>query len=71
VVSAFFAMVPLLVPVPFLILGTLVCIVQTLVFSLLAMVYIQGAVEHDHGDDHGEGHGDGHGHEHAHAEAHH
>lgn len=62
VVSAFFALVPLLVPVPFLILGVLVCIVQTLVFCLLAMVYIQGAVAHEgHGDDH----------EHAHAEAHH
>ncbi len=57
VVSAFFALVPLLVPVPFLILGVLVCIVQTLVFCLLSMVYIQGAVAH-------EGHGDeGHAHE--------
>jgi F-type H+-transporting ATPase subunit a len=61
VVSAFFALVPLLVPVPFLILGVLVAIVQTLVFSLLTMVYIQGAVahhddhahdEHDHGPSH-------------------
>jgi F-type H+-transporting ATPase subunit a len=60
VVSAFFALVPLLVPVPFLILGVLVCIVQTLVFCLLTMVYIQGAVAH-------EGHGD----EHAHEEHHH
>ncbi len=52
VVSAFFALVPLLVPVPFLILGVLVCIVQTLVFCLLSMVYIQGAVAHEgHGDD--------------------
>jgi F-type H+-transporting ATPase subunit a len=64
VVSAFFALVPLLVPVPFLILGVMVVIVQTLVFSLLTMVYIQGAVAHEgHGD---EGHG-----EHGHAEAHH
>jgi F-type H+-transporting ATPase subunit a len=61
VVSAFFALVPFLVPVPFLILGVMVCIVQTLVFCLLSMVYIQGAVAH-------EGHGDDHGHEHeAHA----
>jgi F-type H+-transporting ATPase subunit a len=64
VVSAFFALVPLLVPVPFLILGVLVCIVQTLVFSLLTMVYISQAVEdHGHGDDHGHGHG----HDEAHA----
>jgi F-type H+-transporting ATPase subunit a len=57
VVSAFFMLVPLLVPVPFLILGVLVVIIQTLVFTLLTMVYIQGAVAHDHGDDHAhEGH---------------
>jgi F-type H+-transporting ATPase subunit a len=55
VVFAFFALVPLLVPVPFLILGVLVAVVQTLVFSLLTMVYIQGAVEHGH-DDHGHDH---------------
>lgn len=52
VVSVFFALVPLLVPVPFLILGVLVVIIQTMVFCLLAMVYIQGAVEPEHGDDH-------------------
>jgi F-type H+-transporting ATPase subunit a len=57
VVAAFFFMVPLLVPVPFLILGVLVVVVQTLVFCLLTMVYIQGAVAHDHGDDHGDEHG--------------
>jgi F-type H+-transporting ATPase subunit a len=47
VVAAFFVLVPLLVPVPFLILGVLVAIVQTLVFCLLTMVYIQGAVAHE------------------------
>ncbi len=47
VVSAFFVLVPLLLPVPFLILGVLVAIVQTLVFCLLTMVYIQGAVAHE------------------------
>jgi F-type H+-transporting ATPase subunit a len=57
VVSAFFMLIPLLVPVPFLILGVLVVIIQTLVFTLLTMVYIQGAVAHEHGDDHAhEGH---------------
>jgi F-type H+-transporting ATPase subunit a len=59
VVGAFFVLVPLLVPVPFLILGVLVAVVQTLVFSLLAMVYIQGAVEHGHGDEHEDDHGHG------------
>lgn len=52
VVSAFFMLVPLFVPVPFLILGVLVAIIQTLVFCLLTMVYIQGAVAHEHADDH-------------------
>lgn len=47
VVAAFFVLVPVLLPVPFLILGVLVAIVQTLVFCLLSMVYIQGAVAHE------------------------
>ena len=64
VVGVFFFLVPLLVPVPFLILGTMVAVIQTLVFCLLSMVYINMAVAtHDHDDDHGhEAHG-----EHAHA----
>ncbi|MBL9040421.1 MAG: F0F1 ATP synthase subunit A [Myxococcales bacterium] len=61
VVGVFFFLVPLLVPVPFLILGTMVAVIQTLVFCLLSMVYINMAVAtHEH-DEH-EGHG-----EHAHA----
>lgn len=48
VIFAFFALVPFLVPVPFYFLGILVCVVQTLVFCLLAMVYISMAVAHDH-----------------------
>lgn len=59
VVAAFFGLIPLLVPVPFLVLGVLVAIIQTLVFCLLSMVYIQGAVAHEHGDD-DHGHGDHH-----------
>jgi F-type H+-transporting ATPase subunit a len=47
VVSAFFVLVPIVVPLPFMILGILVCIVQTLVFSLLTMVYIDMAVAHE------------------------
>ena len=39
---------------PFLILGTMVAVVQTLVFCLLSMVYIGMAVaEHEHHDEHG------------------
>lgn len=68
VVGIFTLLVPFLVPVPFLMLGTIVCIVQTAVFCILSTVYIGMAVAHqDHGDDHGHGggHGDkdhGHGH---------
>jgi F-type H+-transporting ATPase subunit a len=47
VVATFTMLVPLLVPVPFLILGLLVVIVQTLVFCLLSMVYISMAVAHE------------------------
>jgi len=53
----------LLVPLPVMVLGLLVCVVQTVVFCMLTMVYIAIAVEeHDHGD---HGHG-----EHAEAHAH-
>jgi F-type H+-transporting ATPase subunit a len=49
VVAAFFVMVPLLVPLPFMLLGVVVAIVQTLVFSLLTTVYISMAVaEEEH-----------------------
>ena len=48
VVFSFFVLCPLLVPVPFLFLGLLVCVIQTLVFCLLSMVYISMAVAHDH-----------------------
>lgn len=47
VVTAFFVMVPLLVPLPFMLLGVVVAIVQTLVFSLLSTVYISMAVAHE------------------------
>jgi len=39
---------PLFYPLPFLALGLLVAIVQTLVFVLLSMVYISLATAHDH-----------------------
>ncbi|MDB4953912.1 MAG: synthase subunit [Myxococcales bacterium] len=45
VVMSFFALVPLLVPIPFMLLGLLVCFVQALVFCTLAMVYIGMAIE--------------------------
>ena len=47
VVMSFFALVPILVPLPFLLLGLLVCFIQALVFCTLAMVYISMAIEHE------------------------
>lgn len=47
VVMSFFALVPILVPLPFLLLGVLVCFIQALVFCTLTMVYIGMAMEHE------------------------
>lgn len=44
---AFFALVPLVVPVPFLALGVLVSVVQAVVFTLLSSVYIAMATAHE------------------------
>jgi F-type H+-transporting ATPase subunit a len=55
----------LFLPIPVLVLGTLVAIVQTLVFCLLSSIYITLATEHEEG--HGESHGgDAKAHAHAH-----
>lgn len=42
------ALIPLLVPLPLMVLGTLVAVVQTFVFCLLASIYISMATEHEH-----------------------
>jgi F-type H+-transporting ATPase subunit a len=47
VVLAFFAVIPFLVPVPFLVMGVFVSVVQAVVFSLLTTVYISTAVAHE------------------------
>ena len=47
VVMSFFALVPILVPLPFLLLGLLVCLIQAVVFCTLTMVYIASALEHE------------------------
>lgn len=54
VLGAFLGLVPILVPLPFLLLGLIVCVVQTFVFVLLSMIYIgmSVAVAH-HNDEHG------------------
>jgi F-type H+-transporting ATPase subunit a len=47
VVMSFFALIPIVVPLPFMLLGLLVCLIQALVFCTLAMVYISMAMEHE------------------------
>ncbi|MFT3698874.1 MAG: F0F1 ATP synthase subunit A [Kofleriaceae bacterium] len=47
VVMSFFALVPVIVPLPFLLLGLLVCFIQALVFCSLALVYFGMAIEHE------------------------
>jgi len=59
VLFAFLGLVPILVPLPFLGLGLMVCMIQTLVFVLLSIIYIALAVEEAHHDDH---HDEEHGH---------
>lgn len=66
--SIFIGLVTLFVPIPVIFLGLLVCVVQTLVFCLLATVYIALATE-EHEHDHGHGEGIS-GHDHDHAPAH-
>jgi F-type H+-transporting ATPase subunit a len=44
----FFTLVPLLLPIPMMVMGILVAFIQTFVFTLLAMIYIAGALEEPH-----------------------
>ena len=48
VVGIFTDLVPLILPIPFYLLGMFVCFVQAFVFTLLSMVYISLATAHDH-----------------------
>ncbi|MBI5517684.1 MAG: F0F1 ATP synthase subunit A [Deltaproteobacteria bacterium] len=52
-VGVFTALTLVIVPVPIMLLGVLVVVLQTYVFCLLATVYIQGAIEHH--EEHPEG----------------
>ena len=47
VALVFFSLVPLLLPLPFLIMGVFVSVVQAVVFTLLSSVYIGMAVAHE------------------------
>lgn len=48
VIMVFFALVPFFAPLIMTVLGLLVCIIQSIVFMMLAMMYIQGAIEEAH-----------------------
>jgi len=48
VVLVFFTLIPIIIPVPFILLHIAVAIIQTYVFVLLATVYIGEAVAHEH-----------------------
>ncbi|PLX83069.1 MAG: ATP synthase F0 subunit A [Desulfuromonas sp.] len=48
VLMIFLALVPLLLPVPMMVMGVLIAFIQTFVFTLLAMIYIAGALEEAH-----------------------
>lgn len=45
-------LVPILIPVPFLMLGLIVSTVQAFVFTLLSTIYISLSLPHGHDDDH-------------------
>jgi F-type H+-transporting ATPase subunit a len=47
VVGVFFSLMPLIVPVPFMLLGVFVSVVQALVFTLLSATYINLAIAHE------------------------
>ena len=48
VLMIFFGLVPFLVPLPMMLMGVLVSFIQAFVFMLLAMIYIQGSLDHAH-----------------------
>jgi F-type H+-transporting ATPase subunit a len=53
VLLSFLGLVPILVPLPFMLLGLIVAIIQTVVFVLLSMIYLGMATADSHGgDDH-------------------
>ncbi|MBN1957026.1 MAG: F0F1 ATP synthase subunit A [Desulfuromonadales bacterium] len=48
VLMIFLALVPLFLPIPMMLMGVLIAFIQTFVFTLLAMIYIAGALEEAH-----------------------
>ncbi len=48
VLMIFLALVPLFLPIPMMLMGVLIAFIQTFVFTLLAMIYVAGALEEAH-----------------------
>lgn len=48
ILSIFLGLVAILVPVPLMLLGCIIVVIQTLVFALLTTIYIALATEHEH-----------------------
>jgi len=48
VLMIFFGLVPFMIPLPMMLMGIMVSFIQSFVFMLLAMIYIQGALEEAH-----------------------
>jgi|ERR1044071_4629344 F-type H+-transporting ATPase subunit a len=53
VIGAFIGLTKLIVPVAFYAMGTLVCVIQAFVFTLLSMIYVALAISHGHDEEHG------------------
>ncbi len=53
VIGAFIGLTKLIVPVAFYLMGTLVCVIQAFVFTLLSMIYVALAISHGHEEEHG------------------
>ena len=57
VLGIFTDMTYVIIPVAFYVLGTLVCVIQAFVFTLLSVVYLSLALPHEaHGHEHAHGH---------------
>ena len=48
VAGIFFGLLPILLPVPLMVLGLFFGLIQAFVFTMLATIYLSGAVAHDH-----------------------
>jgi F-type H+-transporting ATPase subunit a len=48
VAGIFFGLLPILLPVPLLVMGIFFGLIQTFVFTMLTVIYLSGAVAHEH-----------------------